>query len=421
MKLLHFADLHIGVENYGRTDPDTGLSTRLLDFLATFDEMVDFAIHTPVDAVLFAGDAYKSRDPSQTHQREFARRIARLAAAGIPLYLVVGNHDLPSIPGRATAVEIFPTLAVERVTVADRIQTTVITTRSGPLQVVGLPWVRRGAFLAKEETRNLTMDEINKRLEKRLTSTLTWELQRLDPALPAVLVGHVTLTGATVGSERSMMLGRDHVLLLSTVASPLLDYVALGHVHKHQTLSHSSIVSPSNRPLVAYAGSLQRVDFSEEAEQKGFCVIDIDPDRPQGSRLVGFDFHPVQARPFLTIDVEVRPQDDDPTDRVLQAIASKHIHGAIVRVRIQLPEESEARLNDATIRDALTDAHFIAGIQRDVTRSRRTRLSSEASQGLGPREALRLYLDSRSTDPQRADLLLAAADSLMREELGEEP
>ena len=413
MKLLHFADLHIGVENYGRTDPDTGLSTRLLDFLATFDELVDFALQNRVDAVLFAGDAYKSRDPSQTHQREFAKRIARLANEGIPVILVIGNHDLPTIPGRATAVEIFPTLAIERVFVADRIATTVLPTRSGPLQVVSLPWVRRSAFLARDETRNLTLDDITRRLEETLTSLLTLEFQRLDPSIPAVLVGHITARGARVGSERSMMLGQDHTLNISDLANPLLDYVALGHVHKHQTLSQS--------PLVAYAGSLQRVDFSEEDEQRGFCVIDIDPDRPQGTRLVGFDHHPVQARPFLTIDVQVRPHDEQPTERVLQAIAGKYIDGAVVRLRIQIPEELDPRLQETAIRDALANAHYIAAIQRDVIRPQRTRLSPEASRSLAPREALRLYLDSRNTEPQRADILLRHAESLMREELGEEP
>ena len=168
MKLLHFSDLHIGVENYGRADPETGLSTRLLDFLAAFDELVDFAVETRVDAVLFAGDAYKSRDPSQTHQREFARRIARLASQDIPVYLVTGNHDLPSVSGRATALEIFPTLAVERVFVADRLSTITMPTRSGPLQVVGLPWIRRSAFLTRDDTRNLTLDQITERLQERL-------------------------------------------------------------------------------------------------------------------------------------------------------------------------------------------------------------------------------------------------------------
>ena len=49
MKLLHFSDLHIGVENYGRTDTDTGLSTRLLHFLASLDEVVDYALTQDVD------------------------------------------------------------------------------------------------------------------------------------------------------------------------------------------------------------------------------------------------------------------------------------------------------------------------------------------------------------------------------------
>jgi len=412
LKLLHFSDLHLGIENYGRTDPETGLSTRLLDFLATFDEMVDYAIEAQVDAVLFAGDAYKSRDPSQTHQREFARRIARLAVEGIAVYLVTGNHDLPGVAGRATTVEIFPTLAVERVFVADRLTTTIVPTRSGPLQVVGLPWVRRSAFLTRDDTRNLTLEEITQRLQERLTNALTWELQALDPGMPAVLVAHVTVSGASHGTERSMMLGRDHVLMLSALASPQLDYVALGHVHRHQVLGYN--------PMVAYSGSLQRVDFSEEGEDKGFCVIDIDPQKSQGTRLTSFDFHRVQARPFLTIDAEVQSGDDDPTQRVLDAIARRYVDGAIVRVRIKLPEEVESRLRETDIREALAGAHHVAAIHRDVVRSRRTRLAPEASQGLGPREALRLYLESRNTEPQRIELLLRHADGLMREELGDE-
>ena len=116
MRILHLSDIHIGVENYGRpaTDADVealpahfapgvdraqyvGVSTRLLDFLGTLDAAVDYAVTGGIDLVLFAGDAYKSRDPSQTQQREFARRIARLSEAGIPSFLTVGNHDLPHV------------------------------------------------------------------------------------------------------------------------------------------------------------------------------------------------------------------------------------------------------------------------------------------------------------------------------------
>src|SRR6185437_11015254 len=125
MKIVHFADLHIGVENYGHIDPETGLSSRLGDFLRAFDELVDYALDWRADVVLFAGDAYRSREPTQTHQKEFARRIQRLSAAGIPVYLLVGNHDLPNAWGRATALDIFATLDVPRVHVAARLATTV--------------------------------------------------------------------------------------------------------------------------------------------------------------------------------------------------------------------------------------------------------------------------------------------------------
>src|SRR3972149_11914275 len=101
MKILHFSDLHLGVENYGRIDPATGLSSRLNDFLAALDELVDYAVAVRADLVIFCGDAYKTREPTQTQQREFARRIRRLSDAGIPVFLLIGNHDLPNAFSRA--------------------------------------------------------------------------------------------------------------------------------------------------------------------------------------------------------------------------------------------------------------------------------------------------------------------------------
>ena len=78
MKILHFADLHLGVENYGHINSTTGLSTRLDDILAAFDQAIDYVLNNDIDLVLFCGDAYRSREPSQTQQREFAKRISRL-------------------------------------------------------------------------------------------------------------------------------------------------------------------------------------------------------------------------------------------------------------------------------------------------------------------------------------------------------
>ena len=117
MKLLHFADAHIDMANYGKHDPETGLPLRVLDFLKALDTIVDAAIDEKVDMVIFAGDAYKDRSPAPTFQREWGKRIIRLSRAKIPTLLLVGNHDLSPATGRAHAIQEFDTLEVPYVRV----------------------------------------------------------------------------------------------------------------------------------------------------------------------------------------------------------------------------------------------------------------------------------------------------------------
>ena len=407
MRILHFSDLHIGVENYGRIDPATGLSTRLGDFLGSLDEVVEFALNEQVDLVLLAGDAYKGRDPSQTHQREFARRLHTLSSAGVPVFLLVGNHDLPNASSRANAVEIFPTLQVPNVHIGDNLQTYNISTPAGPLQIVAVPWPRRGGILTREESRGLTIEEVRQRIEEVMTTGIQARVDALDPDIPAILSGHVTINGSTVGTERSMMLGNDHVLLVSAVHRPELEYVALGHIHKHQVLRREP-------PMVVYSGSLQRVDFSEEGDDKGFCVIDLDTAAPQGQRLVDFRFQPVQARPFVTIDVQVPPGESDPTAAVLRAISRRDIADAVVRVRVRAPAAVSTPLREGEIREALQPAHYIAAVSLELDGPRRTRLDRDSADDLQPMQALRLYLQSREAEPQRRDKIIRYAEELIQ-------
>ena len=414
MRILHFSDLHIGVENYGRTDPETGLSTRLGDFLASLDQVVEFALTQDVDLVLLAGDAYKGRDPSQTHQREFAKRLAQLSEASIPTFLLVGNHDLPNAVSRATAVEIFATLRVPNLYVGANLSTYTVATPAGPLQILAVPWPRRSVLLGREESRGLSIDEIRAEIERRMTDAIENRAQQLDPNLPAIIAGHVTVNGATVGTERSMMLGQDHILLASALDRPQVDYVALGHIHKHQILRQDP-------PMVVYSGSLQRVDFSEEGDEKGFCVVDLDTAAPPGQRLSEFRFHPLEARPFVTIDVTLTAYDPDPTQTVLRAISRKDVTDAVVRVRINLPQEMEAQLRESEIRQALEPAHYIAAInQESPDSSRRTRLAGESTEGLQPIEALRLYLNSRDMDSERQQRIMQRAQDLIESDASEQ-
>ena len=408
MRVLHFADLHIGVETHGRPDPESGLSTRLLDFLNVFDELVDTAIAEGVDLVLFAGDAYKSRDPSQTHQREFARRIRRLVDAEIPVYLLVGNHDVPNMRTKASALEIFETLGVRHVYIGDRLETQIVETRAGPVQIVGVPWPSATQLLRREEARGLSIGEIDRRLEELIVGGIAREADALDPALPAILTAHIAMADSIVktASEQFMTVGRFPQLLQSDLSPERFDYVALGHHHCYQVLRE--------RPPMIYAGSLQRVDFGEEGDEKGFILFDLDPSRPLGER-VSMDavrFRPVKARRFVTIERRLRS--DDPTSEVLQAIERVDVRNAIVRVRLTLDADQNARLDERAIREALRPAHLVAAFARNVERGARRRLASEAPpESLTPLQALEAYFATSDVPADRRATLLEYARTLI--------
>jgi exonuclease SbcD len=205
-----------------------------------------------------------------------------------------------------------------------------------------------------------------------------------------------------------MLLGRDPIIMQSTLAHPSLDYIALGHIHKHQVLSQN--------PYIAYSGSLEHIDFGEEKDDKGFCLINLDPSRPQGQRLVDFTFNHVKARPFLTIDVKV-DANQDPTQEAIKAIARRHVAGAIVRVKIAMPQEVEALLREGEVRNALTSAQYVTPIMRDVQRDRRTRLGSVPVERLSPQQALKFYLETANVPQERANVLMSYGGNLINEEM----
>lgn len=407
MKIIHFADLHLGVENYGRLDPATGLSSRLNDFLAAFDEMVDYALESRVDLVLFCGDAYKTREPTQTQQREFAKRINRLATAGISVFILTGNHDLPNAIGRATATEIFDTLAVKNVYVASKPDIYKIQTRGGIIQIVALPWLRRSALLAREETKNLNIEQITQKMQEAMTQVISAKAAALDPSLPAILAAHVLVGDAKVGrgSESLMSIGREPAILLGNVALPGFDYIALGHIHKRQVLNE--------QPPVVYCGSLERIDFGEEKDEKGFYVVEVKPDGG-GKRKVIYEFHPVKARRFITIEVELNHEEPDPTGAVITALHNQkeNISNAVVRLNITLPSSLEGNLRSSEIKEALKEAHNYS-ITRKITRETRLRLSSRPAEDITPGDALKAYLEMQKIPAERQKVLLEYAEKLI--------
>lgn len=403
IRLLHFADLHIGTERYGGVDSATGLNQRVLDFLHRFDEVVDYAITQEADVVLFAGDAFKSRSPNPTYQRAFARRVKRLTDAGIPIVLLVGNHDLPAIVQQASSVDIFHVLEVPNVIVGRDERIHYLQTRRGPLQIATVPYPLRQRLLTHDEFRGKPITELDRALETVVTDLVSSLAKKIDPHVPAVLAAHLSVSGAVYGSERSIMIGRDAVVLKSALADPAWDYVALGHIHHHQSLNGGS------HPPIVYAGSLERIDFGEEGQPKGFCWVELRRGDAE------WRFVEVQARPFVTIRADLR-QVLNPTAALQQILARYPISGAVVRLIVQLRPEQEALIRDREVRALLSDAHYIGGIVREVERPTRVRLGTLAPEEMSDVDLLAKYLEAHNIAPERIQVLLEHAQAIMNAE-----
>jgi exonuclease SbcD len=405
IRLLHFADVHIGMENYGKIDPATGISSRVMDFLRRFGEIIEFAEENEADLVIFAGDAFKSSTPNPTFQREFARRIKRLASI-CPVVLLVGNHDIPSMSQKASSVEIFHTLDVENVVVgrADRLLT--VETRRGPVQVATVPYPVKQRLLADMSLSGMSIEDLDRAIREKVDLLIRNLAEQVDPAFPAVLTGHFTVQGAKLGSERGVMLGRDVAVLVSTLADPAWDYVALGHIHYFQDLN------AGHYPPVVYSGSLERIDFGEEGDAKGFCWVSL----ARGETT--YEFVELPARPFVTVRVDVRGL-TDPTQAVIDEVSRYDLADAVVRVIVTASPENEPLLRDRDIKNALRDVAFLAAIQRDIDYPVRTRLGVERPEGLAPIELFDLYLSKREIDPQRADLLTGYAEAIFEADAAE--
>ena len=251
LRLLHLADVHFGMENYGRLDAATGLNRRLLDFARSVHYAIDYALEHGAHLAIFAGDIYKHRDPDPSWQRAFAQCVRRLTDASVPVVILVGNHDIPNTAGKAHAVEIFATLGLPGVTVIGQPGLHLIETAVGRVQVVGLPYITRSFLLSREEYKDQPIEEINRILVEKAEEILRQFATQIDPALPAILTVHGSVANAILSSEQSiMMVGHDPILPLSVLTNPAWDYVALGHIHRHQDLHHGAQPPVPSPPFV---------------------------------------------------------------------------------------------------------------------------------------------------------------------------
>ncbi len=382
MRLLHFADAHIDMANYGRHDPETGLPLRVLDFLKSLDTIVDAAISERVDLVIFAGDAYKDRSPAPTFQREWGKRIVRLSQAKIPTLLLVGNHDLSPAVGRAHAIQEFDTLQVPFIKVLDKPQ---LLTPSDlwdlPVQVISMPWITRSGLMANLEMSATEPGEIFSNLESRISSLIEGYISEADKTLPLILTAHASIEGAIFGAERMVMLGSDLVLPTSLVKDPCLDYVAMGHIHKPQD------VNEGNHPPVIYPGSIERIDFGEAKDDKFYILAEVERGsaKVEWKRIEGTRRF-IERRTSLTSSENVT--------ETLKSQLPKDIAGAIVKLVVEYPREWDALIDESALRKFAVDAFEFHLAKKPKVEARVRIPEGQTVSGMNPLELLSQYLDS---------------------------
>ena len=404
MKLLHFADAHIDMANYGKHDPETGLPLRVLDFLKSLDTIVDAAIAEKVDMVIFAGDAYKDRSPAPTFQREWGKRIIRLSQAKIPTLLLVGNHDLSPAVGRAHAIQEFDTLQVPYVRVLQKPEfLSPAQLWDVPAQVIAMPWISRSGLMASIEVSGSDTQELFSKIETRISELVEAWVEEADRSLPLILTAHASVEGALFGAERMVMLGADLVLPTSLVKDQRLDYVALGHIHKPQNLNEGY------HPPVIYPGSIERIDFGEAMDDKFFIIADIacGETKVEWRKLDG-------TRPFIERRASLQSSENVTEFLNFNMPKPRDMDGAIVKLTVEYPRELDVLIDESALRKYAEGAFEFHLVKKPKVEARVRIPQGQAISSLSPLDLLAQYFDSAKVT--EADELRELAKEIIYED-----
>ncbi len=268
MKFLHTSDWHVGKVLRGHS--------RLDEQRQVLREIVGLARQHSVDAVLIAGDLYESSTPSAEAQQLVVRTLLALRDTGAHVIAIAGNHD------HAGSFDAYrPLMDVAGITLVGSIRrpddggVVSFTARSSgdPVNVAVLPFlsqryaVRAANLVTNTPAENsVGYDQMIRDILHSLTASFTSDAVNL-------VMAHVTVTGAATGAggERAAQtIFEYHVP--AAAFPPTAHYVALGHLHRRQSL-------PAACP-VHYSGAPLAIDFGEQDNTNVVLLVEATPTTP---------------------------------------------------------------------------------------------------------------------------------------------
>jgi exonuclease SbcD len=219
------------------------------------------------------------------------------------------------------------------------------------------------------------------------------------------LLGHVAARGAKLsGTETDTLTTSDPSVPVTTLADPAFQYVALGHIHRFQDLNEG------DSPPVVYSGSIERIDFTEEKEKKGFVSGEI-IETGTGWKCA-YQFRETPARRFMTVDLgEIGS--DERVIPIRDRFSPADAEGAVVRVRYEVGSPG-AEVDEKEIRSAFDGAQTLK-IERVFSKPKKTMRQTELSRTMSVIEALDKYIQSKPELKKIGDEMKARAEKLIRE------
>lgn len=357
MRIVAVSDTHIGITTHGKLNPHVGINSRLDDFSKSLTFIIDKCLEQNIDLFLFGGDAYKDSNPTSTYKERFEAQIQRLIDYDIPVVMITGNHDTTDVRGVSSSLQSLDTLS--DIFLIETPKNVHITAKNGEeVTITCLPWPTRKMLLEKgDQFYYLSPDKILGELQAYIIEKINTLYNELSFENNNIFLGHIDIDEGLYSSEQYMNIKNTLVFPLELFKGfDKYAYIGFGHLHKYQHLRKNSALSP-----IVYSGSIERIDFGEERENKGFCLFEI-----IDNKCIYFKHIKTPAREFITIHVTLDKL--DPTNSIIEEISRYTIKDKIVRIFCEQTDPVIAsKINLNRVHEALQEASYVASIQIDTS------------------------------------------------------
>lgn len=273
MKILHTADTHIGTFP-GPTE--AGKNLRMRDTTNCMVALANSAMTEKPDLIIIAGDLFhRSRlwaDEMLVEIQIAAEWLIDLSKVA-PVCLLYGtpNHD------NEEAFYNLSRAVPENVHIFTRPERRVIQTASGDVQVCALPGFDRGFY--RTQNPGVSREEENAVFSNTLSQIVMGLSAQCTQDSPCVLMAHYTVPGADLESGQVQIFSQSEPMLtVDTLAAADFDLVTLGHIHKPQLVNGFS--------NVYYSGAINRLNFNDEGQARGFWYHEVNDNALVDSRFV---------------------------------------------------------------------------------------------------------------------------------------